>query len=47
MFHPVSARRPCRRGIVEVLGEQGFGIEFTEQVVGNRSPMASELMETH
>ncbi|HUA75492.1 MAG TPA: M20/M25/M40 family metallo-hydrolase [Solirubrobacteraceae bacterium] len=33
-----------RRGIAEVLGEEGFQVEFTEQVVGNRSPVSSELM---
>jgi acetylornithine deacetylase/succinyl-diaminopimelate desuccinylase-like protein len=35
------------RGIDEVLGPQdGFAIEFTERVVGNRSPVESPLMET-
>jgi acetylornithine deacetylase/succinyl-diaminopimelate desuccinylase-like protein len=33
------------RGIAEVLGEDGFRIEFTERVVGNRSPMESPLMD--
>ncbi len=34
------------RAIAEVLGpEDGFAIEFTERVVGNRSPMSSPLME--
>ncbi len=33
------------RGIAEVLGDDGFGIEFTERVVGNRSPADSPLME--
>jgi acetylornithine deacetylase/succinyl-diaminopimelate desuccinylase-like protein len=33
-------------GIREVLGEQGFRIEFSERVVGNRSPLDSELMDT-
>jgi acetylornithine deacetylase/succinyl-diaminopimelate desuccinylase-like protein len=33
------------RGIAEVLGDDGFRIEFTERVVGNRSPMDSPLME--
>ena len=33
-------------GIREVLGEQGFRIEFSERVVGNRSPLESELMDT-
>jgi len=42
---PGLGAEAVRRGIAEVLGEQGFRVEFTEQVVGNRSPMASELME--
>jgi len=29
----------------EVLGEDGYRIEFTEQVTGNRSPVASRLMD--
>jgi acetylornithine deacetylase/succinyl-diaminopimelate desuccinylase-like protein len=33
------------RGIAEVLGDDGFHIEFTEQVVGNRSPADSPLMD--
>ena len=33
------------RGIEEVLGEDGFRIEFTERVVGNRSPADSTLMD--
>ncbi len=32
------------RGIAEVLGDDGFRIEFTERVVGNRSPVDSPLM---
>jgi acetylornithine deacetylase/succinyl-diaminopimelate desuccinylase-like protein len=43
---PGLGEEAVRRGIAEVLGEDGFAVEFTEQVVGNRSPMASELMET-
>jgi acetylornithine deacetylase/succinyl-diaminopimelate desuccinylase-like protein len=35
-----------RRGIAEVLGSEGFRIDFTEQVVGNRSPLQSQLMDT-
>ena len=31
--------------ITEVLGEDGFKIDFTERIVGNRSPMQSQLME--
>jgi acetylornithine deacetylase/succinyl-diaminopimelate desuccinylase-like protein len=34
-----------RRGIAEVLGDAGFRIDFTEQVIGNRSPMSSVLMD--
>jgi acetylornithine deacetylase/succinyl-diaminopimelate desuccinylase-like protein len=44
---PGLGEEQVRQGIAEVLGEeQGFRIEFTEQVVGNRSPMQSELMKT-
>jgi acetylornithine deacetylase/succinyl-diaminopimelate desuccinylase-like protein len=44
---PGLGEEQVRRGIAEVLGEEdGFRIEFTEQVVGNRSPMDSELMRT-
>lgn len=32
-----------RRAIYEVLGEDGFRVEFTEQVVGNGSPLDSPL----
>jgi acetylornithine deacetylase/succinyl-diaminopimelate desuccinylase-like protein len=42
---PGLGEEAVRRGIAEVLGEDGFAIEFTEQVVGNRSPMDSDLME--
>jgi acetylornithine deacetylase/succinyl-diaminopimelate desuccinylase-like protein len=37
-----------RAGLVEVLGDEaegGWRIEFTEEVVGNRSPMESELTD--
>jgi acetylornithine deacetylase/succinyl-diaminopimelate desuccinylase-like protein len=34
-----------RAGIAEVLGEDGFRIEFTERVVGNHSPLKTDLME--
>jgi acetylornithine deacetylase/succinyl-diaminopimelate desuccinylase-like protein len=35
-----------RRAIAEVLGpEEGFRIDFTERVVGNRSPVSSPLMD--
>jgi acetylornithine deacetylase/succinyl-diaminopimelate desuccinylase-like protein len=44
---PGLGEEQVRRGIAEVLGEEdGFRIEFTEQVVGNRSQMDSELMRT-
>ncbi len=43
---PGLGEQAVRRGIAEVLGEDGFAIEFTEQVVGNRSPMDSDLMKT-
>jgi acetylornithine deacetylase/succinyl-diaminopimelate desuccinylase-like protein len=42
---PGLGEEAVRRGIAEVLGDDGFAIEFTEQVVGNRSPMRSALME--
>ncbi|MEA2209179.1 MAG: hypothetical protein QOF54_1656 [Solirubrobacteraceae bacterium] len=43
---PGLGEEAVRRGIAEVLGDDGFEIEFTEQVVGNRSPMRSQLMDT-
>ena len=43
---PGLGEQEVRRGIAEVLGENGFRIDFTERVVGNRSPMKSELMDT-
>jgi acetylornithine deacetylase/succinyl-diaminopimelate desuccinylase-like protein len=43
---PGLGEEAVRRGIAEVLGDEGFEIEFTEQVVGNRSPMRSQLMDT-
>jgi acetylornithine deacetylase/succinyl-diaminopimelate desuccinylase-like protein len=49
---PGLGEAEVRAGILEVLGEDGSGpdapfrIEFSERVVGNRSPMDSELMET-
>jgi acetylornithine deacetylase/succinyl-diaminopimelate desuccinylase-like protein len=44
---PGLGEEEVRAGIREVLGEEAdtFRIEFTEQVVGNRSPLDSELME--
>jgi acetylornithine deacetylase/succinyl-diaminopimelate desuccinylase-like protein len=43
---PGLGEQEVRRGIAEVLGEDGFQVEFTERVVGNRSPMQSGLMDT-
>jgi acetylornithine deacetylase/succinyl-diaminopimelate desuccinylase-like protein len=42
---PGLGEEQVRRGIAEVLGDDGFTIEFTERVVGNRSPMRSQLMD--
>jgi acetylornithine deacetylase/succinyl-diaminopimelate desuccinylase-like protein len=42
---PGLGEQDVRRGIAEVLGEDGFRIDFTERVVGNRSPMKSDLMD--
>jgi acetylornithine deacetylase/succinyl-diaminopimelate desuccinylase-like protein len=43
---PGLGEQQVRSGIAEVLGEDGFRIDFTERVVGNRSPVESELMST-
>jgi len=46
---PGLGEAEVRAGIAEVLGDEragGFRIDFTERVVGNRSPVASPLMET-
>jgi acetylornithine deacetylase/succinyl-diaminopimelate desuccinylase-like protein len=43
---PGMGEEEVRSGIAEVLGENGFRIDFTECVVGNRSPMQSQLMDT-
>jgi acetylornithine deacetylase/succinyl-diaminopimelate desuccinylase-like protein len=43
---PGLGEAEVRRGIAEVLGEDGFEVEFSERVVGNRSPMRSQLMKT-
>lgn len=43
---PGLGEAEVRAGIREVLGEEGFQIEFSERVVGNRSPLDSELMDT-
>jgi acetylornithine deacetylase/succinyl-diaminopimelate desuccinylase-like protein len=43
---PGLGEAEVRRAIAEVLGpEDGFAIEFTERVIGNRSPMSSPLMD--
>jgi acetylornithine deacetylase/succinyl-diaminopimelate desuccinylase-like protein len=46
---PGMGEPEVRAGIAEVLGDEAdasWHIEFTEQVVGNRSPVASQLMDT-
>jgi acetylornithine deacetylase/succinyl-diaminopimelate desuccinylase-like protein len=43
---PGLGEQEVRRGIAEVLGDDGFRIDFTERVKGNRSPMQSALMDT-
>ena len=45
---PGLGEEEVRAGIAEVLGDQdggGFTIEFTERMVGNRSPVDSPLMD--
>ena len=50
-LHPTGGRWPIRRAIEaratagEAPGALDFRVEFTERVVGNRSPMESSLME--
>jgi acetylornithine deacetylase/succinyl-diaminopimelate desuccinylase-like protein len=43
---PGLGEQDVRRGIAEVLGEDGFQVDFTERVAGNRSPVESPLMDT-
>ena len=46
---PGLGEAEVRAGIAEVLGDEeraSWRIEFTEKVVGNRSPVSSQLMET-
>jgi acetylornithine deacetylase/succinyl-diaminopimelate desuccinylase-like protein len=43
---PGLGEQEVRRGIAEVLGDDGFSIDFTERVVGNRSPMNSPMFTT-
>jgi acetylornithine deacetylase/succinyl-diaminopimelate desuccinylase-like protein len=42
---PGMGEDDVRAGIAEVLGDDGFHIEFSERVMGNRSPLATDLME--
>jgi acetylornithine deacetylase/succinyl-diaminopimelate desuccinylase-like protein len=42
---PGLGEAEVREGIAEVLGDNGFEVEFTEEVMGNHSPLQSELME--
>lgn len=42
---PGLGEREVLAGVAEVLGEGDWELTFTEQVVGNRSPMSSELMD--
>ena len=42
---PAWAPTPRSSGAREVVGENGFKIEFTEEVIGNRSPVDSKLMD--
>jgi acetylornithine deacetylase/succinyl-diaminopimelate desuccinylase-like protein len=46
---PGLGEQEVREGIAEVLGEEGaaeWRIDFTERVVGNRSPLQTQLMDT-
>src|SRR5947208_6463908 len=40
---PGLGEQEVRKGIAEVLGENGFRVDFTERVRGNRSPMRTPL----
>jgi len=42
---PGFGQEHARSRIFEVLGEDGYAVSFDEEVVGNRSPMESPLME--
>ncbi|HEY7892868.1 MAG TPA: M20/M25/M40 family metallo-hydrolase [Solirubrobacteraceae bacterium] len=42
---PGLGEAQVRQGIAEVLGQDGFQVQFTERVVGNRSPLQSPLMD--
>ena len=41
---PGLGEEEVRQGIAEVLGYDGFRVDFTERVRGNRSPMRTQLM---
>jgi acetylornithine deacetylase/succinyl-diaminopimelate desuccinylase-like protein len=41
---PGMGEEDVRAGIAEVLGDDGFTVEFSERVMGNRSPTATDLM---
>jgi len=41
---PGLGEEEVRRGITEVLGEDGFRVDFTERVRGNHSAVRTELM---
>jgi len=43
--HPPGPSPQALRRIREVLGENGYRLEFTEQVIGNRSPVDSQVTE--
>ncbi len=43
---PGLGESEVRRGIAEVLGEEGFRVDFSERVVGNRSPIDTPMMQT-
>jgi acetylornithine deacetylase/succinyl-diaminopimelate desuccinylase-like protein len=42
---PGLGEEEARAAIAEILGEGEYGVEFRESVVGNRSPIETELME--
>jgi acetylornithine deacetylase/succinyl-diaminopimelate desuccinylase-like protein len=42
---PEFGREHARSRILEVLGPEGYEVEFDEEVVGNRSPVETSLME--
>jgi acetylornithine deacetylase/succinyl-diaminopimelate desuccinylase-like protein len=43
---PEQGREEVRAAVAEVLGEDGYGLEFAHDVTGNRSPMESPLMDS-